>query len=149
MNTNQKGFTLIELMIVVAIIAILAAIAIPQYQNYVARSQAARAVGEIGALKTAVEDCLASGDTDCDNAQGDTLDTSGFYSTFTPFDLEAEDGADSMAGTLGTSVSPKVRGLTITWERDEDGVWSCEASGDGADLAPKSCGAGGGGTTTP
>lgn len=58
---KQQGFTLIELMIVVAIIAILAAIAIPQYQNYVARSQAARVMGETGQLKTAVEDCLNNG----------------------------------------------------------------------------------------
>lgn len=58
---KQQGFTLIELMIVVAIIAILAAIAIPQYQNYVARSQVTRVMGEAGQLKTAIEDCINNG----------------------------------------------------------------------------------------
>ena len=52
----QKGFTLIELMIVVAIIGILAAIAIPQYQNYTARSQATEAVNLLGGLKTPLID---------------------------------------------------------------------------------------------
>ena len=54
MNTAQKGFTLIELMIVIAIIGILAAIAIPAYQDYIARSQMTEALNLASAQKTAV-----------------------------------------------------------------------------------------------
>jgi type IV pilus assembly protein PilA len=52
----QKGFTLIELMIVVAIIGILAAIAIPAYQSYTAKTQATEAISLLGGLKTAIID---------------------------------------------------------------------------------------------
>jgi len=52
---KQQGFTLIELMIVVAIVAILAAVALPAYQNYTNRAKFSAAVGAVGGIKTDAE----------------------------------------------------------------------------------------------
>lgn len=60
MNTMQKGFTLIELMIVVAIIGILAAIAIPAYQDYTARAKMAEVIAQAAPAKLAVAETASS-----------------------------------------------------------------------------------------
>lgn len=66
--TNAKGFTLIELMIVVAIIGILAAIALPAYQTYTAKSAFAEVIQAATPAKTAVEVCVQTGvPADCSN----------------------------------------------------------------------------------
>jgi type IV pilus assembly protein PilA len=60
MKLVQKGFTLIELMIVIAIIGILAAIAIPAYQNYTIRAQVSEGASLVGGLETAFDECYAN-----------------------------------------------------------------------------------------
>ncbi|MDV2857063.1 pilin [Oceanimonas sp. CAM02] len=62
----QSGFTLIELMIVVAIVAILAAVALPAYQTYTQRAKFTEVIAATGAAKTAVEVCIQSGRTQAD-----------------------------------------------------------------------------------
>lgn len=64
----QKGFTLIELMIVVAIVGILAAVAIPSYQNYTKRAAYSEVLAAMASIKTAVGVCLvqAAARTECD-----------------------------------------------------------------------------------
>lgn len=73
MNTLQKGFTLIELMIVVAIIGILAAMAVPAYQNYIIRSQVSEAFIFISNAKINIQNNLEAGGCTSANADDNTI----------------------------------------------------------------------------
>ncbi|NYH97944.1 pilin [Cupriavidus plantarum] len=153
----QKGFTLIELMIVVAIIGILAAIAIPQYQSYVAKSQMSRVVGETSSLRTAAELCInenrltvnfpdADGNGACN--LGRTVSSLLNNPNSVPA-VTLNATPMTIVGTLGGSASRSVTGAVVTWSRDAAGSWTCAvtagtaANGWNDAYAPSSCPVGG------
>ncbi|GAE53500.1 MULTISPECIES: pilin [Xanthomonas] len=119
---KQQGFTLIELMIVIAIIAILAAIALPMYRDYVAKSQLTAALAEVSPAKTMLEAKLQEDSTYVPaNAQDVGLQTtSPRCTTF---------GATATTLTCGTiKGNDIVAGATLTLTRTA-GVWTCAITG--------------------
>ena len=140
---SQSGFTLIELMIVVAIMGILAAIAIPQYQIYIAKTQATRVVNELGQLRMTVEECLQSGrevvglgTNECDprstasnlivggSQVGVVLpNNTGVAQISNPLTL-----ATSIVATVSTQVNPSLVGKKVQWLRTSGGSWSCSSN---------------------
>lgn len=148
----QKGFTLIELMIVIAIIGILAAIAIPQYQNYIAKSQVSRVMSEVGSMRTATETCLNDGITVANCQFGWTesnllagvgtavtgagvLQTGGLVAAF-----GAADSATTLTATFGSNAAQALATKKLVWTRSPAGTWTCSTSVD-AKYRPAGCSA--------
>lgn len=150
MKAVQKGFTLIELMIVIAIIGILAAIAIPQYQNYIAKSQVSRVMGELGSLKTVVETCILDGKVAanaCDLGWTRSNLLAGAAATQdagqTGVVVSIDPAANStITGTFGNNAAGILQSgtaKTVTWTRSSAGSWSCSTDVD-AKFKPAGCG---------
>jgi type IV pilus assembly protein PilA len=137
MKAIQKGFTLIELMIVVAIIGILAAVAIPAYQDYTAKAQASEGFTVLGGLKTPISEAIAaSGSLGCVTPTGAV--TSGKYVASV-----APTWTDPSCALLLTytaaGANPKVNTKTVTFTfNSSTGAWACASNLDAA-IVPKSC----------
>lgn len=145
----QAGFTLIELMIVVAIIGILSAVAIPTYQAYVARAQVTSALAELTIAKVQIEEKLsqeitAAEATAMSGSAAGNLALVGLPSTSSQrcssFNaVLLTDGTASISCTM--TGSPRIDGSIIKWTRASTGVWTC-ATGvavSDAKLAPNHC----------
>jgi type IV pilus assembly protein PilA len=142
MKQLQKGFTLIELMIVVAIIGILAAIAIPAYQDYIAKSKATAGYAEISEGERNYEISINNGDN---ITAGNTWNASlGLPTAATANCTISLNTPSSTTGNITCSFVRPGRigtGTGISLDRSTTGLWTCSTTGiwGSANYKPANC----------
>ena len=123
--TKSSGFTLVELMIVVSIIGILAAVATLSYQGYIVKTQVSRAVGELSAYKAPFEERMGSNGGVANGDIGYTPSNLTTGSQSVDIGVLNADGSGQLQVTMGGTVHPDLAGLILRFDRSPVGTWEC------------------------
>lgn len=145
MNFKNHGFSLLELMSVVAIIGILAAIAVPAYQDYSSKTQIHVAYQEIATLKVPVDLMLIdNGGTTDPLTLGWVANSSPLMQNDPTVSVDPATGTATIEATLDGQVNSVALGVQVKLERDATGKWLCIvkksiSTGWKDHFAPKGC----------